>query len=150
MYLIVFKMLAKFFVPALLSAMAVAAPTSVEERDIQARSLDINAFLAKIISIFPVNVAVNDICGALGEGEKLLADAFDLSINQNRQGCSDVSLIFARGTCDPGNVGALVGPPVFQAVQAALGSKSLSVQGVPYPASVEGYLNADSAAGQTM
>lgn len=144
-------MLAKFLAPVLLAALAVAAPaTSVEERDIQARGLDINAFLDKIVKIFPVNVAIQDICGALGEGEKLLANAFGLSINSDRQGCSDVSLIFARGTCDPGNVGALVGPPVFLAVQDALGSKSLSVQGVPYPASVDGYLSADAAAGQTM
>ncbi|KAJ2984047.1 hypothetical protein NQ176_g241 [Zarea fungicola] len=64
--------------------------------------------------------------------------------------CADVTLIFARGTCDPGNVGVLVGPPFFQAVSGAIGSKSLHVQGDAYPASVDGYLKADTGAGQTM
>lgn len=143
-------MYAKAFVTALLSTAVLAAPTSIEDRALEERGLNVNNFLAKIVDLFPVNVAVNEICGILGDGEKLLAKAFNLNINSDRNGCSDVSLIFARGTCDPGNVGALVGPPFFEAMASALQGKSLSVQGVPYPASVEGYLSADQGAGHTM
>ena len=131
---------------AILAAGLLATVSAVPTK----RDVDINAFLGEIASLFPVDVAINDICGALGDGENALGDIFGLSDEQDGGSCADVSLIYARGTCDPGNVGTLVGPPFFDAVQSAIGSKSLTVQGVPYAASVQGYLDADPAAGQMM
>ena len=62
-----------------------------------------------------------------------------------------VTVIFARGTTEPGNVGVLVGPPFFDALGAIVGSGNLVVQGVDYPASVEGFLEGgDSGGAQTM
>lgn len=142
----------KAVLAGLACSFAAAAPVSdVEYTAIEKRDLNLNAFLAAIVEIFPVNVPVNGICTALGIGETALAAAFGLKINANRRGCADVTVVFARGTCDPGNVGALVGPPFFRALGAAIGSsKSVAIQGVEYPATVDGYLRADPAAGVTM
>lgn len=54
--------------------------------------------------------------------------------------CGSVTVIFARGTFESGNVGNLVGPPFFGALKKALPADDISVQGVDYPASVVGYL----------
>ncbi|KAI9329016.1 cutinase [Zopfochytrium polystomum] len=51
-----------------------------------------------------------------------------------------MTVVFARGTLEPGNVGALVGPPFFQAIEAAAGPGKMVVQGVDYPADVPGFL----------
>lgn len=135
----------------LLAGLAAAAPTSPQTTELGQRSLDINTLLATIIDTFAgLDATVRDVCGALTYGEKALATVFGINPTSHRSGCSDVTLIFARGTCDPGNMGVLVGPPFVAALQSALGGRSLGVQGVDYPASVDGYLNADSSAGQTM
>ncbi len=47
--------------------------------------------------------------------------------------CAKVTVIFARGTIEPGNVGYLAGPPFFDALAAIIGGANLDVQGVPYP-----------------
>ncbi|KAJ5054019.1 uncharacterized protein L3040_000305 [Drepanopeziza brunnea f. sp. 'multigermtubi'] len=62
--------------------------------------------------------------------------------------CTAHTVIFARGTAEPGNVGILVGPPFFAALEARLGPGQFSVQGVnTYPASVEGFLAGGDARG---
>ncbi len=54
--------------------------------------------------------------------------------------CLPVTVIFSRGTIEPGNVGLLAGPPFFDALGSLIGSENLAVQGVNYPASILGYL----------
>ena len=61
--------------------------------------------------------------------------------------CRAVTVIFARGTTEPGNVGSLAGPPFFTALNAVLGASNVAVQGVAYPADIPGYLAGGSAAG---
>lgn len=114
------------------------------------RSLDTNKFLDAIVKFMPVNKSINDICGLITKGEQLVSKAFDIATSSTDDSCSDVKLIFTRGTCDPGNLGALVGPPFISALGEALSGKSFSSTGVEYPASVEGYLSADKTAGATM
>lgn len=46
--------------------------------------------------------------------------------------CAPVTIIFARGTLETGNIGLLAGPPFFEALSIELGSGNLGVQGVPY------------------
>ncbi|KAH7010613.1 cutinase [Microdochium trichocladiopsis] len=53
--------------------------------------------------------------------------------------CSDVTVIFARGTTEPGNVGLVTGPPFLDALSEQLAGRSLSVQGVEYPATFAGF-----------
>ncbi|KAE9402668.1 cutinase, partial [Gymnopus androsaceus JB14] len=60
-------------------------------------------------------------------------------------------VIFARGTTEPAPIGTLVGPPLEAALTAALDGKSLSFQGVNYPASIAGFEEGgDPAGSQTM
>ena len=54
-------------------------------------------------------------------------------------GCKGTTVIFARGTTEAGNVGAIAGPPFFQALSQRLNG-DLAVQGVDYPADVPGFL----------
>ncbi|KAK6586925.1 hypothetical protein PZA11_000215 [Diplocarpon coronariae] len=54
--------------------------------------------------------------------------------------CKQHTVIFARGTTAPGNVGDSAGPPFFQAIESLVGTGNLAVQGVNYDASIEGFL----------
>ncbi|MET7654482.1 MULTISPECIES: cutinase family protein [unclassified Streptomyces] len=48
--------------------------------------------------------------------------------------CSDVDVVAARGTFEPGTLGLIVGDPVFSALQKKLTGKKLSSYAVNYPA----------------
>ena len=54
--------------------------------------------------------------------------------------CAPVTVIFARGTTEGGNIGTVVGPPLQCALQSALGAGNVAFQGVDYPANVAGFL----------
>jgi cutinase len=56
-----------------------------------------------------------------------------------RQGCADVTVIFARGTLEASPIGNIVGPPFRSALGTALSGQSLSFVGVIYPASIAGF-----------
>jgi len=47
--------------------------------------------------------------------------------------CRAITILFARGTTEPGNVGEVAGPPFFQAVANMVGSGDVAVQGVRSP-----------------
>ncbi len=115
--------------------------------------VSINSLLSMVAQLFPVKIAIQDIDSLISTGELALATALDIETTQNgADGCAGITIVFARGTTETGNVGALVGPPFFDAVQARLGGDtSLAVQGVDYPADIPGFLAGGSAAGsQTM
>jgi hypothetical protein len=59
---------------------------------------------------------------------------------QGGQGCKGMTVIFARGTTEPGNVGQIAGPPFFDALNTAMGAGNVAVQGVDYPADIPGFL----------
>ncbi|KAL9943726.1 hypothetical protein D7B24_000190 [Verticillium nonalfalfae] len=63
--------------------------------------------------------------------------------------CRRVTLIYARGTTQDGNVGdaAAVGPVFFNALAQQVGAANLAVQGVDYAANVFGFLAGGDAAG---
>ncbi|MFD4553694.1 cutinase family protein [Streptomyces sp. NPDC058469] len=48
--------------------------------------------------------------------------------------CSDLDVVAARGTFEPGTLGLIVGDPVFSALQKKITGKSLSSYAVNYPA----------------
>jgi hypothetical protein len=50
--------------------------------------------------------------------------------------CSDVDVVVARGTGEPGTLGAIVGDPVYSALRSRLTGRTLSSYAVNYPASV--------------
>lgn len=55
--------------------------------------------------------------------------------------CKPVTLIFARGTTEPGNLGTVVGPPLANALISLLGAEQVAVQGANYPADVAGAIS---------
>ncbi|WYZ40815.1 hypothetical protein EsH8_IV_001156 [Colletotrichum jinshuiense] len=65
--------------------------------------------------------------------------------------CRKVTLIWARGTTQPGNVGEAgsEGPAFFNALASRIGASNLAVQGVNYSASILGFLSGGDAAGST-
>lgn len=66
--------------------------------------------------------------------------------------CRPVTVIYARGTSQAGNVGdsAAVGPLFFNNLASRLGGTSqLAIQGVTYSASVSGFLQGGDPTGST-
>ncbi|KAK0390702.1 hypothetical protein NLU13_0205 [Sarocladium strictum] len=63
--------------------------------------------------------------------------------------CRPVTLIYARGTSQQGNVGdpAAVGPILFNNLASRIGLSNFAVQGVTYAANVFGYLQGGDPAG---
>lgn len=51
----------------------------------------------------------------------------------NNTPCKGVTIIFARGTGERGNIGSVIGPPLLKALQSKL-PNNVAFQGVPYPA----------------
>ncbi|KAF2429569.1 cutinase-domain-containing protein [Tothia fuscella] len=64
--------------------------------------------------------------------------------------CTDVTVIFARGTAERGNVGASAGPPLFKALRSKIGANRVTVQGVDYPADYAGFFAQGGTGGATM
>lgn len=142
------KLSSFLLLPLALKASALATPPSPSL--LQPR-LDLNDVLALISELFPVDVALDTASAIIAAADQALADLLSLTTTYNdlEDGdCGDVTLIFARGTDEPGNVGALVGPELYAALQTALGSYTLVFQGVnDYDASVTQYLEGGSTTG---
>ena len=77
---------------------------------------------------------------------------FDLSDTRNELGdCKPITVIFARGTIELGNVGSITGRPFFNDLDGLLGVDNVGVQGVDYPATIAGYLEGgDPGGAQTL
>lgn len=52
----------------------------------------------------------------------------------NKAPCGAVTVIFARGTSESGNIGSVIGPKLQSALKTKLGAAKVNYQGVPYPA----------------
>jgi cutinase len=114
----------------------------------------LNDILAWIAALFPVDAVISDVTGLITTADSALALLAGWPMSQNDleagAACADVLLVYARGTSEPGNVGALVGPPFFEAAESRLtaAGKTLAIQGVDdYDASVEGFLVGGEASG---
>ena len=98
---------------ALYSAMASALPIETTATDLP---VDTSVILMQALGQEP-EPAKREIYGAISNE---LAE------------CRPVTIIFARGTFELGNIGLLAGPPFFNALSIVTGDK-VAVQGVPYP-----------------
>ncbi|KAF2640467.1 cutinase [Massarina eburnea CBS 473.64] len=61
--------------------------------------------------------------------------------------CKAVTIIYARGTNEAGNVGEVAGPPWFTVLRSSLTTAKVTVQGVDYSATIAGYLGGGDATG---
>lgn len=61
--------------------------------------------------------------------------------------CKPLTIIFARGSGETGNVGTATGPPFFQAVAKRVGAANMAVQGVEYGAAFLSVLSGGDADG---
>lgn len=86
----------------------------------------------------------------LGTLSNNLKERLSISDTENELGlCRPVTVIFARGTIEPGNVGTLTGPPFFSALGLVVGRDNFGIQGVPYAATIGGYLAGGDADGSS-
>ncbi|KAJ7143554.1 cutinase [Mycena crocata] len=77
----------------------------------------------------------------------LLALAAPVAEERAASACTDVIVIFARGTTEVAPIGSVVGPPLQAALKSALGGKSLTFTGVDYAADIAGFLEGGDPAG---
>ena len=85
---------------------------------------------------------------ALGAERSSLVKRDDWSIVRNELSeCKPMTVIFARGTIELGNVGSITGPPFFNALENLVGEENVAVQGVDYPATILGYLEGGDKGG---
>lgn len=128
-----------------LGAQALTIPSGLQPR------FDVNGILSLVSKLFPFDVTLEAAqkLTVAAEEALALAEGFKTTRQDLDSGnCGDLLVIFARGTDEPGNVGALVGPPFFKALEGALGSShTLAVQGVEYEATVSDYLEGGDPAG---
>lgn len=55
--------------------------------------------------------------------------------------CKAMTVLFARGTTEGGNMGTVAGPPFVSAIGDMMGgAANVAVQGIEYPANVAGFL----------
>ena len=116
------------------------------------QSSPINGLLAALGNTPIIGADVTALSSLLTTFEQGLATILNVETTENGSaGCAPMTVIFARGTTEPGNVGLVTGPPFFDALAATLGENAINVQGVDYPASIEGFLEGgDPTGSQTM
>jgi len=65
--------------------------------------------------------------------------------------CKPMTVLFARGTTELGNMGSVAGPPFVTALGAMMGgAANIAVQGIEYPADIPGFLAGGSKAGSAL
>jgi hypothetical protein len=123
------------------------APHAVEFK----RQTALNTFIAALLEHLPaINGPIEKVSGLLTAFTHVLSVLTWQQTTYDENSCKDYTLIFARGTTEPGNVGILVGPPLIEALKDRVGQNRIAVQGVNgYEANVEGYLGGGSVAGSS-
>jgi cutinase len=143
-----------FFALSYLLGLSLAAPVPAEGfnmRELVRKNTPLNTFITLLLKYLPaVDDTIANLVGVLTDFEALLVDITGDQDTYNELGgsCTEYTLIFARGTTEPGNVGILVGPPLISAITSIVGASALTVQGVNnYGATIDGYLEGGDPAG---
>lgn len=126
-------------------------PTKFNDRALEKRQTPLNAFLTLLLDYLPdIDGSIESVVSVLTVFEKFLAvlTGEQTTYNDLSGSCKAYTVVFARGTTEPGNVGILVGPPFFDALREKLGSANVAIQGVNnYDADIDGYIAGGDAGG---
>lgn len=141
--------------PLLLALTSTATPIPVPA--LEKRNTLLNEFLADLLEYLPaINTTINAATSLVTDLDNVLAGLLHATTTQNQLlsasagSCAEYTLIWARGTSEPGNMGVLVGPPLVWALQDIVGTNGLTIQGVnSYSASVDGYLEGGDPSGSS-
>jgi hypothetical protein len=141
-----------FWAVTFLVGLTLASPVpNLNSKDLGKRNTALNAFLAVLLDYLPtIDSTIQSVGEVLTVFENLLAILTGEQTTYNQLGgaCTAYTVIFARGTTEPGNVGILVGPPFFDALRSLVGTSALTIQGVnDYSASIDGYIEGGDPAG---
>ncbi|OAL53408.1 cutinase-domain-containing protein [Pyrenochaeta sp. DS3sAY3a] len=69
----------------------------------------------------------------------------------NGGACKAMTVLFARGTTEAGNMGSIAGPPFVSAIGKMMGgAANVAVQGIEYPADIPGFLAGGDKGGSTL
>jgi hypothetical protein len=111
----------------------------------------INSIILAVGNLPGIGRTIDAISAGLTTLEQGLATALSIQTDEDQLSCAAMSVIFARSTTEPSNVGVLTGPEFFTALETIVGAKNVAVQGVDYSASIDGFLEGgDPAGSQTM
>ena len=139
----------RFYLWTVLSIVGLTLASPIVERN-----TPLNSFLTLLLDHIPaIDGTITAVVGILTTFENLLALLTGEQTTYNELGgtCKTYTVIFARGTTEPGNVGILTGPPLFDALRDVVGKSALTIQGVnDYTASIAGYLAGGDSAGSAM
>lgn len=141
------------FLATVLSASLVAcAPISTRHiTHNEKRNTPLNTILTIILNNLPaIDGPIKAVDSVITNFQNLVSELTGISDTYNGLGsaCTDYTVIFARGTDDPGNTGIITGPPFFMALQALVGSSKVTIQGVNnYAASIATFLEGGDPVG---
>jgi cutinase len=147
-------MLLSFYALPCLLGFTFASPVPMDDLnngELAKKETPENAFLTILLKLLPpIDGTIAAVGGALTDFEELLVIATGDQDTYNELGgpCTEYTLVFARGTTEPGNVGILVGPPFITALKSLVGDSALTVQGVNnYGATIDQYLEGGDPVG---
>lgn len=133
---------------ALTAALLLLAPAA------HVHAFNLNALLTTIDTLFPGNIAIRTADTVIGSLETAVGHVLHLQTTRDDVAagrCGDVMVLFARGTAEPGNVGAIIGPEFLDALTAAVGRGGVvaftGVNESYYPASIADYFSGGSESG---
>ena len=101
-------------------------------------------------SIQHLSILVVSLLGSVSAAPAELLDtrqSLPTTENGLSSACKAVTVVYARGTNEEGNVGEIAGPPWISKLRTGLGTSLVTAQGVTYVADVAGYLGGGSASG---
>ncbi|PWY75444.1 cutinase-domain-containing protein [Aspergillus heteromorphus CBS 117.55] len=86
--------------------------------------------MAPVKSLLVGALATLAVASPMGDAS-LHTRQFDINSNDLESGsCKEVTLIFARGSTELGNMGSVIGPPLCSSLKTKLGSDKVACQGV--------------------
>ncbi|KAJ4112197.1 hypothetical protein NW768_011776, partial [Fusarium equiseti] len=137
----------KIWAPVILSlAISISGHSSVSSKT----HLDIKRYATRIddlfqnitIELFSQSTTPDPNTADIGRLWQELFSEFTVNSQEDalkQTRCADITVVFARGTNEGGNIGAIAGPPLLEALREKASTRSVAMQGVEYAANVTGF-----------